>query len=1043
VYAIICFVHTKLSKITNASSTVGYFESDGYYAKNDPEHKEASQWFGRAAKEIGLTGHVDPKDFAAVLDGNIPSHDILLGRKINNERSHRPGDDLTISCVKSVSIEALVFDKMDVMEVYKNSIENTLEFVEANFIQTRKYDPDTKKTHRVATGNGVIAAFPHEISRNLDPQLHTHCVIANMTKNEEGQWRHLERTGLKRHDRLIAAYFGNEMAKGLLELGYELEPRMIGQFPAFEIKGYDRETIDHFSTRREEMLDYLRERGLPLNPTTTQIAAFATRDKKVEVSRDEIRQQWKDQAQELGLEAPAPRFEKDNIPGDGLTIKGAIRNALEDIEKRESVFGGSKLQTHVLGQLAGRTTLDEINAEIDRMEKEGHLIRAWRKGHDESFVTQKTYKTEVDVINHVLDAKGTAEPLNNDFDTGALNPEFTKGQKQAIEMVMTSTDKVVGVQGGAGTGKTAMLEGLSGQVKASGHELIGLAPTSTATRLLRQDAGIPARTFQHFLTKFSDIDNMDEKTLAGHRQDFENKVLVVDEASMISTRQMDRLFHIQSKLDIPKLILQGDTRQIRAIEAGQPFRVLQDYGMTHTVMNENVRQRGFDKLKVAMEELHHGSPKCAIEHLGGDVIESEKAGRDAAQLWLSFDKEERSEVLLIAQTHAMRADITHPIRDQLKIENELTGKEFDPERLVNRHMLPSQKENHHFYNQGDVLVFHKDVKGRFKAGDHCRVTDIDYEKGELTLEGREKTFKPSDPARNACEVYESRNIRLQNGEMIRFTRGDKNHGIENGDRMTLEKITSRKVTLKDENGDTQVLDRADNAFKHIDYGYSLTVHAAQGITADHVIGVFESDMGGMTDQQSFGVVATRARKSVAIFTNDIEQLSETLELSTGDRMMAIEAVGGLDTLQQAGKEEIGKEGPVNTISLLDLHSVHASALEAKKLEAVNLENMMGEKGDATDITRDEQIQQSAEDPTVSVDETNTPTPPVDKVAPPTSEEPVENNQSQPQQVSETPDVVEHTPSPEPEDTPPPPETENDNNDKDKQKNLDDDFGPSF
>ena len=99
-----------VTRLSAAATTVHYFEVDGYYAKNDPEHRKASRWHGEAATLLlGLHGPVKPNRFESVLAGYVPGTDLRLGRLRDGEHQHRPGVDVTFSAPKSVSLEALVY----------------------------------------------------------------------------------------------------------------------------------------------------------------------------------------------------------------------------------------------------------------------------------------------------------------------------------------------------------------------------------------------------------------------------------------------------------------------------------------------------------------------------------------------------------------------------------------------------------------------------------------------------------------------------------------------------------------------------------------------------------------------------------------------------------------------------------------------------------------------------------------------------------------------------------------------------------------------
>ena len=180
-----------IGALASAAQGASYYERDGYYAKDDPEHREASAWAGKGAEELGLKGPVDPGTFRAVLEGRVPDGSgTELGRRgRDGERLHRPGRDLTFSAPKSVSIEALVGGDDRIVEAHDRAVAATLAWVEKNAAGTRMKDPDTGKMARVGNQKIVAATFRHDTSRNLDPQLHTHAVLANMVKGEDRKWR--------------------------------------------------------------------------------------------------------------------------------------------------------------------------------------------------------------------------------------------------------------------------------------------------------------------------------------------------------------------------------------------------------------------------------------------------------------------------------------------------------------------------------------------------------------------------------------------------------------------------------------------------------------------------------------------------------------------------------------------------------------------------------------------------------------------------------------------------------------------------------------
>ena len=221
-------------RLSAAASTVHYFEADGYYARGDPEHRKASAWHGQAAAALGLRGPVKPRRFEAVLAGYVPGTRLRLGRLRDGEHQHRPGVDVTFSAPKSVSLEALVYAPganrgARVVRAHDEAVRATLDFIEAELLQTRDYDRSTGRRPRVQANGLVAATFRHVASRNLDPQLHTHAVVANMTRNREGRWRSAEFTAVERSTLLIGAFYRNELRIRLEAMGYATVSTLVGR----------------------------------------------------------------------------------------------------------------------------------------------------------------------------------------------------------------------------------------------------------------------------------------------------------------------------------------------------------------------------------------------------------------------------------------------------------------------------------------------------------------------------------------------------------------------------------------------------------------------------------------------------------------------------------------------------------------------------------------------------------------------------------------------------------------------------------------------
>ncbi|MYF07465.1 MAG: relaxase domain-containing protein [Rhodospirillaceae bacterium] len=190
------------------------------------------------------------------------------------------------------------------MDAHDRAVAATLAWVERNAAETRMKDPDTGQMARVGGQKIVAGTFRHDTSRNLDPQLHTHAVLANMVQGEDGKWRTMVNDGLYAKQKLIGMLYRSELAAGLSKLGYGIEKSHADG--RFEIAGVPRPVIETFSTRRAEIEAAMEARGLGAsadNPRLAERAALMTRAAKRDIDRRELRGVWRHQAADLGFDA--------------------------------------------------------------------------------------------------------------------------------------------------------------------------------------------------------------------------------------------------------------------------------------------------------------------------------------------------------------------------------------------------------------------------------------------------------------------------------------------------------------------------------------------------------------------------------------------------------------------------------------------------------------------------------------------------------------------------------------------------------------------
>ncbi len=900
-----------IGKIASPAQGVGYFERDGYYAKEDAAHKEASAWAGRGAAALGLSGPVDPERFRSMLEGEVPGGRRLGRKEIDGSITHRPGRDVTLSAPKSVSLMAMVGGDERIVEAHDKAVMATLGWIEKNAIETRMRDPATAAMVRAGDQKMVAACFRHDTSRNLDPQLHTHAVVANMVQGEDGKWRTMVDDGLFNGKMAIGAIYRAELAQGLKVLGYG-----IGKTHAdgrFEIEGVSREVIDTFSTRRAEIEAAMEARGMGEskdNPHLAARAALMTRAAKRDIDRDELGRSWQRQAKALGFSAAKVRANArkaergllgpDLFAGPGYAAGDAAAWAVAHLAERQSVFGHADLLAATLAREPGAVTVDAAERAIAALERDGALHAARGLDHGRHWSTDAALARESETIALMRAGQGAEKTVMRRWvaETKLHRGRLNEGQKEAVKTILAGKDRVVAVQGYAGTGKTTMLKRLRALGESQGYRTVGLAPSASAAKTLANESGIQSETLQRYLARHDGIAH-GRGTAAGLcklRAANAKTVLVVDESSLASSEQVKNLLRIATTLRLPRVVLVGDEKQLGAVEAGKPFEQLKAAGMQTAVMDDIVRQRDAE-LKAAVKASLTGDVRGAFAKLGDNIrqVEYGELGAETARRWLDLPPQEREATGVIAPTRALRDSINATIRDGLVAEGAISGPARQGEKLVARDLTRAQMARASNYNIGDTVIFARPYKTLgVEKGDERRVAGIDRRWGVLRLEDAKGNLTPWQPGRIAAakggvEVYRSEAMELRRGDRVRFTRNDPASGLTNGETATVEAVGRDGVRFRLENGTLATLRQNDPQLRHIDRAFAATVHAFQGRTVERIVAAMPVGNPKLTDQRAFYVAISRARETAMLVTDDAHKLADQLQRATGERLAALDA----------------------------------------------------------------------------------------------------------------------------------------------------------
>ncbi|MBI4242510.1 MAG: conjugative relaxase, partial [Planctomycetes bacterium] len=609
----------------NVKTAEHYYEMDDYYAKED---QLGSQWYGKGAEALGFTGAVQKEKFLSLLDGKLPNGQ-QLGCVRGGKLEHRNGLDLTFSAPKSVSILAELGADNRLFTVHEKAVKATLDYLEKHVIQTRARAGG--EIQFVNTQSLVAALFQHDTSRNLDPQLHTHCVVMNATQMENGPWRSLSNEQIYDTKMALGALYRAQLAYELTRLGYSLETK---QDALFEIKGVPQNLMEAMSTRRQEIESAIEKFGFK-GAAGAAKATLNTRKNKQAIEREALKPTWQAMAKEYGFHPESiipkgPLLNKKEVKLEEIA-KASLLSAAQHLTERESQFTWGDLMRSAAHYGFGKVAIAELEQAFQSQLHRKAFIAMEYKGNrgEQRYTTKEQILHETEVRMLMQQGKNTCQPLLSEITAHAAlkSSMLNVKQYQAAFGVLTNTDRVVGIQGYAGVGKTHLLNAVRESVSSNFHTFIGLSPSAAAANELQRNTSITSQTVDAFL--LNPKTHLSEKTQDKATQ----TILVVDEASMLSTQKLSGLLKT-AKANDWRVVFVGDMQQLQSVEAGKPFAELQKAGMQIWVVDAIVRQKN-ESLKAAIYDSIHKDIEAAFSKIGKHVIETSAKDihEKAAQHW--------------------------------------------------------------------------------------------------------------------------------------------------------------------------------------------------------------------------------------------------------------------------------------------------------------------------------------------------------------------------------------------------------------------------
>jgi hypothetical protein len=849
------------------------------------------RWCGSGAAELGLEGTVSAEGLVRLFDGEHPGTGEQLGRRLR--RDGVAAWDVTFSADKSVSLLWALGDdetRAQVLEAFEETTSQAIGYLESVASATRGAsktpivdddgdpvrNPDGTQKYRVETwpiptSGYVAAAFTEFTSRADDPQLHAHVVIANKVKGEDGVWRTIDGQLLYRHQ-LAAGYLHEAVLRRELtqRLGVRWQPVRNGMA---DIAGFTRQQIDAFSRRRRQLETWRQDTGLPETPAARQAAVLATRAAKTDRPLELLEADWQRRAAAVGLTPDRidRLFDRSSQIGsrdpDTLFVDLASPDGLT---AHASTFATPEIIQHIAAALPEGGTRGDIEALA------------------ESFLTHR------DVIpilpSHHLEPAGSGDQETH---AGPSDPH----------LIVHPPERSMRNRNGTRLPAPVLRQYTTTELLATEQRIIEQATAGIDADRWRAPRGLVEARLRR-RPDLTDGQHGMVRSLATSGNAID---IGIGPAGSGKTAVMSVINQLATITATPIVGAALAARTAAGLQA--------DTGIPSTTLTRLLNQvRNESGLPTGGVVVIDEAGMVGTRQLAAVVDMIEEA---AGKLILIGDDRQLPEInaggLFRALAHRLPAiELTDNVRQRDTWERQALAELRDGSvhRALdlykqNRRVLVGQNRTETISRA--VADWYRHVaascdvtSGLLIAHDNDTVTDLNQQ-ARSHLAATQRLHGPT---------LQAQDVVLQAGDRILCRQNQHRLGVLNGDLGTVTTVDPNTETVMvrlDRDPHTRQLPGWFLDEGHVDYGYALTAHKAQGITTDRTFTVIT----GATDREWTYVAMSRGRLANTLYVTTPEPSDEPCShLTHRDRRVALEALAG----------SIGRSSAqVGAVDHIDLH----------------------------------------------------------------------------------------------------------------------------
>jgi len=727
---------------------ISYYEpnhKEDYYSK---ESEPQGKWIGRGSRCLKLGQLVEQDEYRKIFNGFDQQGNPLSG---GAGKTHRHGWDLTFSAPKSVSILwAGESDEMQqkIESAQQQAVEEAFTFIQDTVARTRR--GHNGLIHEEIVGL-VGATFQHCSSRALDPQIHTHCLVANIAPRTDLSWGTIESKYFFSWQKAIGAIYRSSLSRCLREIGYEIEE--VAEQEHFEVRGINKRISEHFSKRKQAILAAMKSLGVERAASKAgDFIALNTREKKQDIGRSELLKTWKTELSSLeysseyfsSLRSERKECVPESLPLQYILSELVAKNAVFKLKDIYEVVAKEAQYKYIPFNCIEDTVKQLLNsAELVLLEN--------HKANETFYTTKSMLQAERNLISIAtrLNAEQTYKLNSNDIDNaiksqeGCLGFELSKEQIDAIHSVCQSGLDIV--QGKAGAGKSIAMSSMRLAYERNNIKVRGATVSRKASLQLENDTGIKSSTITSLLGELKRTPSK-----------FANTVILIDEAGQIGSLDLLKLMRLVDSVNA-KLILLGEQEQTDAIEHGGSLRYLSDkFGCRRL---STIRRQNEAWARHAVNQLRSGNARGALRDFCSRGLLNIEANKDEAQeklvnKWQSYvELNPTKESMILTQSWREAISISNIIRKRYKDKGILGTEDITVECVISNRTVPFA------FAKGERIRFTKnDYSRNFTNGALGTITEIEQIDGDtyfsIILDNGDKTrFKKSEYSDEHGRLY--------------------------------------------------------------------------------------------------------------------------------------------------------------------------------------------------------------------------------------------------------------------------------------------------